>query len=94
MAGSGTQTTNTYYGPTTTIGSGVCSLPSATPQYSMLQTSTGPAPASGTTQSTTYAYNYPDDPINGDDLSGNMEESDSGGPHPDAIVFKTSVWGQ
>jgi RHS repeat-associated protein len=55
-AGTGTQSTNAYYGPTTTIGSGVCSLPSTTPQYGMLKTSTGPAPASGTTQSTTYAY--------------------------------------
>jgi RHS repeat-associated protein len=33
-------------------------------------------------------YNYPNDPINGNDISGDMDESDSGGPNPDPIVFK------
>ncbi len=61
-AGASTATTNVYYGDSQSYGaalalaSPVCGLPVSTPQYGMVETSTGPANSSGTTIATTSIY--------------------------------------
>ncbi|MEJ1229465.1 MAG: PA14 domain-containing protein [Galbitalea sp.] len=61
-AGAGTAASSTYYPNTTGYGtvlglsSPVCGLALTTPQYGMLETSTGPAPAAGPGISTTTVY--------------------------------------
>ena len=55
-AGSGTKTTNTYYGDTEALGSAICGLPASTPQSGLVKTSTAPTPASGSAIVTQYAY--------------------------------------
>jgi RHS repeat-associated protein len=61
-AGSATTTTTSYYGATQSYGaalsitSPVCGLPVASVQYGMVESSTGPTPASGSAKVTTYIY--------------------------------------
>lgn len=61
-AGAATTTANIYYGPTQSYGtalgisSPVCGLPVTTSQFGMVETATGPTPASGTAIATTYIY--------------------------------------
>ncbi|MES2171725.1 MAG: PA14 domain-containing protein [Actinomycetota bacterium] len=55
-AGSGTATSNSFYGDADTIGTAVCGLPAATIEYGRLKTATTAAPASGTPITTSYVY--------------------------------------
>ena len=61
-AGSGATSTNTYYPNTTGYGtvlgvsSPVCGVPLTTPQYGMLESTTGPTPAVGSAIVTQYVY--------------------------------------
>jgi len=61
-AGSGTASTNTYYGATQSYGSAlsisspVCGLPVSTPQFGMLEKSTGPTNSSTTALAVTTIY--------------------------------------
>ncbi|MGA0569051.1 PA14 domain-containing protein [Rathayibacter sp. KR2-224] len=61
-AGSGTTSTNTYYPNTTGYGSAlgisspVCGVPLTTPEYGMLESATGPAPAAASAITTQYVY--------------------------------------